>query len=205
MPFTTRRNIIEKLKETSIRDLTADLQKGSESAFEKIYFLYKDKLYGFCHKLLASEELSEDIVQETFIRLWEKRKSLNPEKSVSSYLFTISKNLIIDHQMHYARQYELSRAIKKEEYAENNILSKIGLEEIKSMEDKVVQQLPPQQKKVYILSRHEDFSHQEIAEHLGISINSVKTNLRIALKALRNKISPASIITAIVTLMLNEY
>ncbi|MDW7690636.1 RNA polymerase sigma-70 factor [Flammeovirgaceae bacterium SG7u.132] len=181
------------------------MQKGDVSAFEHLYDLYRDKLYGFSLKLLASEELSKDVVQETFIKLWENRQKIDETKSLSSYLFTISKNLIKDHQNSYSKAYELSSSLPSNDSSFSvEVLDDLNFNEIKKMEAKVVNDLTPQQKEVYILSRHKHLSHQEIADNMGISVNSVKTHLRLALKTLRVHISPITdflliIITILIT------
>ncbi|WP_020533243.1 RNA polymerase sigma-70 factor [Flexithrix dorotheae] len=177
----------------SIKKLAGRLQKGELSAFGEIYELYKDKLYGFSFKMLASEDLSKDIVQETFIKLWENRHKIDENKSLNAYLYTISKNLIKEQQRNYSKSYEMSSKILEDEQASLSsldVLDSFNYLEIKEMEKKVVNVLTPQQKEVYMLSRYNHLSNQEIANNLGISINSVKTHLRLALKTLKLHIAP---------------
>ena len=169
-----------------------------------MYYLYKDKLYGFCYKLLASDELSKEVVQETFVRLWEKRANLNVEKSLNAYIYTIAKNLVKDHQARYVKEYEVSNQMVSASFENNNAINDITFSEIKKMEERVVSQLPPQQKEVYKLSRYNQLSNGEIAEFMGISVNSVKTHLRLALKTLREHISPISDLLLIVISILSQ-
>jgi RNA polymerase sigma-70 factor (family 1) len=182
------------------------LQKGSSAAFKQIYHLYKDKLYNFSMKMLASDELSKEVVQETFIKLWEKRANIDAEKSLGAYLFTIAKNLVRDHQAHYSKKFEAtSQLLENDRAPANDVMDKLAFLEIKKTEEMVVSHLSPQQREVYILSRYNHLSHQEIAENMGISINSVKTHLRLALKTLRAHIAPMTDFLLMIAFILTQY
>ncbi len=175
----------------SLKKLAERLRKGELSAFGQVYELYKEKLYGFSMKMLASEDLSKDIVQETFIKLWENRHKIDEDKSLNAYLYTISKNLIIEQQRNYSKSYEMSSKILEDKQSSSlDVFDHFNYLEIKKVENKVVNELTPQQKEVYMLSRYNHLSNQEIANNLGISINSVKTHLRLALKTLKLHIAP---------------
>lgn len=196
-------NIIA-LSDNILHTLTKSLKKGSSKSFEKIYALYSDKLYGFGLKLLGSEELSRELVQEVFIRLWERRSFIDPDKSLSSYLYTIAHNLIKDYQKAYAREYQLSQMeVCESSLNHSHVFEQLAFKEMKAIEASVVNQLPSQQKEVYRLSRYEHHSYQEIAEMMGISVNSVKTHLRLALKTLRVHLEPLSdtLIILMITLL----
>ncbi|MEN7551310.1 RNA polymerase sigma-70 factor [Rapidithrix thailandica] len=189
----------------SQQKLAKKLSKGDTKAFEQVYYLFKDKLYGYCLKLLASEELSKEIVQETFVRLWEKRERIDADKSLSAYLYTIAKNQIKDHQARYSREFEMNHPFQAAEFSENTIEENLTFLEIKKIEEKVVDELSPQQRNVYKLSRYKQLSHQEIADKMGISVNSVKTHLRLALKTLRTHIAPMTdFLLIVIAILMNR-
>lgn len=143
--------------------------------------------------MLGSQEISKEVVQETFLRLWERRSSIDPDKSLKAYVFTIAKNLINDHLTEYARQFEANHELMWiSEKHFNSTQYEMTMSEIKQVEAEVLNKLPAQQRNVYKLSRDGNLSHQKISEHLGISINSVKTHLRLALKTLKSRMAHIS-------------
>lgn len=166
------------------------LREGNNLAFTELYRLYSRKLYAFCYRFLASDVLANEIVHDVFVAIWERRASLDSEKSFESYLFAIAKNKVID---------AIKASVKEAEFRKEfgSTLSQIAhmedastVNEIKKIEEETVANFPPQRKLVYKLSREEYLSYDEIAQRLGISKNSVKTHLKLALKELREKIEP---------------
>lgn len=177
------------------------LKNGDEKVFEEVFYLYKDKLYSFCFRMLASDDLSKEVIQETMVRLWERRASIDSERSLNGYIYAIARNLVRDHVMKYAREAELT--ITDEKADQHTALDELNVQEIIRMEQEAVSKLPPQQRTVYQLSRHEQLSHAEIADNMGISVNSVKTHLRLALKTLKEHLSPIThLISIIITVLL---
>ena len=73
------------------------MQAGNERAFEKLYLLYSARLFGRLLRLVKSEVDSKEILQDVFLKLWEKRTSIDPEKSFRSYLFKIAENKVSRH------------------------------------------------------------------------------------------------------------
>ena len=80
---------------------------------------------------MASDELSKEVVQETFVRLWEKRANLNVEKSLNAYIYTIAKNLVKDHQARYVKEFEASNQIPSESFENNSAIDNITFSESK--------------------------------------------------------------------------
>lgn len=185
------------------KDLAAELKNGNTAAFEQVYYLFKDKLYGFSFRLLGSSEQSKEVVQEVFVRLWERRATIDPDKSLKAYLYTIAKNLVKDQIREFHRELDATSKMMAHDVEHQNPIDHLTFKEIKEIEEQVIDSLTPQQREVYRLSRYQQLSHQEIATKLGISINSVKTHLRLALKALRTHLSPATDLLIIVTVLLS--
>ena len=146
-------------------------------------------MYGFCFKLLACEQASKDIVQETLVRIWEKRESIDTNKALNAYIFKIARNLVLDHINEYSRKAQLTFDHLEQEVPAS-ILQQLSYDETKQVEENVVGRLPSQQQQIYQLSRYEHLSNPEIANQMGISVNSVKTHLRLALKTLRKHLDP---------------
>lgn len=170
----------------SDKELVSLLIKGDESAFCDLYVRYKDRLWVFSFSLLKSEDETNDIVQEVFINLWESRVFLNSELSFSSFLFTIARNRILN----YFRDIDIEARIKNKilvqsEPFEDKVESEIVYEEYVLILKKAIENLPPQRKRIFNLSRIDHFTHKEIAEQLDISVYTVQEHISESLRFIR--------------------
>lgn len=171
-----------------IKSYIKELKKGSGKAFDAIYEMYADKLYGFMLANTKSREMSEDIVQETFMKLWYNRANLSTEGSLQSFLFTISKHKMIDVFRAQMNAVEFDLYIRYIE-SEN---SDGGEQERKTFYDdfyKILKMskklLSKRQLEIFELSREEGRSVKEIANELQISEQTVKNQLSTSLKKIR--------------------
>ena len=170
----------------SDKELVSLLIKGDESAFCDLYVRYKDRLWVFSFSLLKSEDETNDSVQEVFINLWESRVFLNSELSFSSFLFTIARNRILN----YFRDIDIEARIKNKilvqsEPFEDKVESEIVYEEYVVILKKAIENLPPQRKRIFNLSRIDHFTHKEIAEQLDISVYTVQEHISESLRFIR--------------------
>ncbi|MGS2764164.1 RNA polymerase sigma factor [Sinomicrobium sp. M5D2P9] len=157
--------------------LVRDLKEGDTIAFETIFNLLRERLYYFVFSYTKSEYVADEIVQEAFIRVWQKRETIKP-LTFTTFLFTIAKNLTFNHLRDAFR-----RESAKEELWKNvnshyeQIETKIRLTEYRGMVNSIVATLPPQKKAIYQMSREEGKTNTEIAEILGIKPKTVKNHL----------------------------
>lgn len=159
------------------------LRGGDVDAFEKVFYSFSDRLYYFALRYMRNQQDAEEIVQDVFVKLWENRESLNEDLSFSGYLFTIARNTIFNQNrkkvnekayFEYVKNYLDTFSSKTEDdliYAD-----------IKSIVDKVVEELPHQRKLIYKLSRESGLSYREIAQQLNLSERTVEAHIRLALK-----------------------
>ncbi|MCL2652128.1 MAG: RNA polymerase sigma-70 factor [Candidatus Azobacteroides sp.] len=163
----------------SEENLVKLLAAGDEKAFEKLYAKYKEKLYYYCFSILSDPDASEDVVQDTFIKVWENRKSVHAQMSFSSYLFTIVHNKAVT----YIRRLQTEKTIidqwLTEEYSKPDESTMTGIisGEYELFFKKAIENLSPKRKLVFQLSREEGLSHKEIAEQLGISVYTVQEHI----------------------------
>ena len=174
---------------TDEKRLLAELGAGSFQAFEKLYHRYSGKLYNFIMRISAGNRyMAEEVVQSTFIRIWEVRGTVDPESSFISFLCTIAKNLLMNM---YQRQtvefvyneYLMKSGVDRDFRTEEGIDLHFLHEYIDSLADK----LPEQRKKIFILSKRQHYN-KEIAEQLGISESTVATQLSLAVKFMRTQL-----------------
>lgn len=175
-----------RLRDKTDIELVTLLTQDDEAAFSELYIRYKDKLSYFCLSLLKSKEEANDIVQEIFIRIWESRSFINPELSFSSFLYTMARNRI----MNYYRDMDIDTKVKeilatREITVEETTESHIIYSEYQEILQAAIEQLPPQRKKIFNMSRIENMSHKEIATELGISVNTVQEHISEALKFIK--------------------
>ena len=168
-----------------------ELKEGDKAIFERIYLNYSPKVYSFARRYMKNDSDADDIVQDVFIRLWEARTTINSELNFDNYLFTITRNLIFDrHRMSvnelYFQDTVLASLQKEEPYylQENEIIA----DDLASFINKVVEKLPPKQKEVYNLSRHQMLTYREIAEKLNISVKTVEAHIYQVLKIIRKNL-----------------
>ncbi|MFA5326477.1 MAG: RNA polymerase sigma-70 factor [Prolixibacteraceae bacterium] len=170
-------------------DLLLRIKKGDEVAFELVFYKYKGKLYDFIRRSLPANEDAESMVQEIFVKLWSNREQLNPAKSLNAFLYTIARNEIFGHlrKLLVRRKYfeELSFSLKESSETTD---WQIEYNELKSIVDQLISSMPEKRREIYILSRNEGLSYKEISAQLGISENTVDTQIRKALAFLKENL-----------------
>jgi len=165
------------------RELLLRLRDGDRTAFAELYDRYKVMVTRQLFAILKIDSLVEDALQELFFRVWEKRKYIDAEKPIGNYLFRIAANLSYDHFRREARQHQL-------ESSKEAILSLTAQHNYKKELDealyRLIDQLPAQRKKVFLLCKFENKSYEEASKLLGISTHAVKDHIIKANKFLKN-------------------
>lgn len=162
------------------QELLHDLAKGDEKAFRAIFTTYADVLGKHILRITRSQELAEEVVQDVFLKIWLKREELTAVRDFRAYLFVLSRNYAINYLKKAANSLldgqEADRVavedIDVSEYEHDN--------DYYALIDEAIDRLPPQQQKVYLLSRHERLKYNEIASRLNLSRETVKKYLQIA-------------------------
>jgi len=176
----------------SEKELIEGLKQGSQYDFNRLYDLYADHLYGFAHKLSRSSVVAEEIVQDTFLTVWQKRELIDPSFSFKAFLFTVAKNRILNLFRSSVRQFEFEDFVIHSNsitLSENSTDEKISYNEFLEIVKVAKEVLPARQLEIFELSKEQDMSNKEIAELLDISEQTVKNQLVSALKTLRDKLS----------------
>ncbi|MEL7586513.1 MAG: RNA polymerase sigma-70 factor [Prolixibacteraceae bacterium] len=170
--------------------LAKSIKEGDLNAFDLLYHTYSQKLYGFAFSILKNHDDAKEIVQDTFLKIWEKREIINPSSSLQAFLFSVSYHTAIDlirkrfkddqFRTYLQTQFTDCKSATEEEPAYYQELIRIL--------NNVIGELPEQRKKIYLLSRDEGLSHKEIAEKLNISVKTVENQITLALKTIRKQL-----------------
>lgn len=171
-------------------ELASLLRQGERLAYTEIFNRYKEVLFRHAVRFLQDRELAEDVIQDVFLMLWEKREALTFTSSLSAYLYSTVRNRIFNHM---TRQKVVARYLDSiRDFMEKGCYTtdeQVRARELAAIIEKEVAALPQKMREVFLLSREESRSHKEIGELLGISDKTAKQQLYKAVKILRLKIS----------------
>jgi RNA polymerase sigma-70 factor (family 1) len=167
--------------------LVQNLIKGNLLAFNALYKTYSRRLYRFALGYLKSRDEAEELVQEVFTVIWEKRKDLKEELSFKSFLFTIAFNMI---RNHFRSKAYLAEYLKSEisDDLDMQTSQKIIYDSLYKYIAELVNQLPERRKEIFIKSRFNGLSIAEIAEEMNINHKTVENQLTVALKFIRTNL-----------------
>lgn len=160
------------------------LSRGEIKAFNELFQLYGKRIYRFALGYLKSEADAEELVQDVFMKVWEKRWELRENLSFKAYIFTISFNII---RKHFVKKSMNTRylGLQVSDDTDLGTVQSIDYQSTKNLLDTLIEQLPPRRKEVFIKSRIEGHSVKEIAEELGTSPRTVENQLSEALKFIK--------------------
>lgn len=175
------------------------LKEGNMMAFDAIYEKYCRRLFGFVIRYVKQEAEAEEIVQDVFIKIWENREKINAYSSFDSYIFTISYNSaisLIRKKIHEKKYLEYLKHIQNEDTV-SVLTDEIHFKELNRKIQSLLSELTPRQKEIFLLSREEGLTHEEIAKKLGISTNTVKNHMVAVLSFLRSNLDNGLIINGL--------
>jgi RNA polymerase sigma-70 factor (family 1) len=176
-------NMLIKMKEKD-SDIINKLKKGSHAAFEELFRRHADHIYHFALRYYFSEEEAEDIVQEVFFIIWEKKDGINLDCSFESFLFTICRNMIynkLKRKVHEKKFHQYLNTI-------STVTADMGDEyeqaDLKQYAEKLIDNLPPQRKRIFLF-RQGGLSNKEIAVKLNLSVRTIEAHMKLAIDQLK--------------------
>lgn len=168
-------------------DIINGIRHRDRQLFSWLFDRYSHTMYLIALDILKDHELARDIVQEAFLKLWEKSDAIDIQSSIKSYLFRTAANLAINK---YKKESRVVRNQESPVLPEQNAHTGNRAEE-KEFEQYIyyaIDSLPPQCRRVFTLSRFNDMSPPDIAQHLNISINTVYTHLTMAIRIIKERL-----------------
>jgi RNA polymerase sigma-70 factor (ECF subfamily) len=170
-----------------ILSIVNSIKEGDQSIFKQVFIDYHEKLYFYILKKTASTYLAEEVVQLTFIKLWNNRTNLSEEYSISTQLYRIATTTLIDLiRKRNAAELAIKKLVEKETTPlDNASIDNLELKDLSQRLEKAMETLPPTRRKVFKMSRFQEMSYNEIANELSISPKTVENHISMAIKQLR--------------------
>ncbi|MGJ1285784.1 RNA polymerase sigma factor [Sphingobacterium spiritivorum] len=171
------------------KSLLHKVKNGDIDAFNALYTLYAPLLYNKCLKLLKDYEIVNDLVQDTFLKIWHLRTEIDPEKGFRTFIFRIAENMVMDIFRRISRDKKLQEElwynlVENSFHFNDHVIDK----EKKMILEQAISQLSPRKKEIWILCKVNEKSYKEVAQQLGISVSSVSNQLVTAMKDIKDYI-----------------
>ncbi|WP_316788990.1 RNA polymerase sigma factor [Pedobacter frigoris] len=169
---------LQHVKDIDQVDLLNRLRDSDEAAFTELYKTYSLQMYANTLKMVKDEQVAEELVQELFTKIWQKRETIEVEVDFKSYLHKIGQNLVYDFfrkLQRDERMYERFKAVATEHYS--HIEESLHLKQSEAVLEIALSKLSVQQRKVYQLCKIDGFTYKQTAERMGISPHTVKEYL----------------------------
>lgn len=180
------------------------LAAGDDIAFNTIYEQYQQSVFAFAFYLTKSKELSEEVVQEVFVKVWEKKEQLPEDLVILPYIKRMTQNLVLDLFRKAGREQALQQKLQE---AMSNLFShpadQLQEKELRRIYRQGIDLLPPQKKIIYTLHRDHLLSYEQIAARLGLSPNTVRNHMSQAIRSVRDHVNRHSALLPFVILLRN--
>jgi len=176
---------VEIVRDFSESDLLRRLKLDDERAFDALFRHYSALVYRFAFSYLKSRPAAEEIVQECFIKIWEKRANLRDDVPLKGYLFTTAHHAVLNElrrDQHHLRLHGQVAAAA----GPASVANEAEYQEMEALYQAALDRLPPKQREVFVLSRQLGLSYPEIAERQGVSVKTVEAHIMQALKTMRS-------------------
>lgn len=172
---------------TDEKELLLRLQQGDHRAFNRLYDAFRDKLFGNLYHMLRDRDTVEELVQDLFMNVWNNREQIDPDRPIKAYLFRIAANLArnaMKRAYHDQRMRSAMVASAGETYT--HVEEDLIREENTARLHRLLDQLPPQRRQVYVLCKLDGKTYKEVSAELGISEVTVNDHIKKANAYFRN-------------------
>lgn len=176
-------------------DLFLKIRNDNQSAFEVVFLRYYSSLCSYAFTIAGNKDVSEEIVQDIFVKFWENRNQIEINSSLKAYLYRTVHNQCINHleSRKIRNQYSKSQMLAYEKnliemvpFSNDYPIANLIAQELEEKIQKSIIALPEQCREVFLLIRIQNKSYQEVANQLGISVNTVKTQMQRAIFKLKD-------------------
>lgn len=173
-------------EDTELQYLLAQLRNNDERAFSKLYSTCFRPIYRRIFSLVKDDAIADELVQDLFLKLWQKREEIDPQQSFEAYLFTIAQHLVYDHFRRMAKDKRLAAKLllnATDYYLHSDLL--LETKESRELLQKAIDQLSPQRREVFTRCKIEGKTYEETSLELGISVPTVNSHMTQSMKLVR--------------------
>ncbi len=163
-----------------------NIKSGNIAQYKQMFKQYYRQLVLFSFRYVKDIQVAEDIIQDVFVNIWNKRDTLDFSLNFKSYLFSSVRN----HSLMYINKISKFEHVNLRlvtEKSDNNPDSKVEVKELEEMLVKIISELPEKRKEIFCMSRFDKLTYSEIAVALGLSVNTIETQMSRALKYIRKR------------------
>ena len=168
--------------------LFENIKKGHLRSFETLFHQYYGYLCSYAEKFTLNHDSAEEIVQDFFVRFWEKREQINIDSSVKNYFSRSIKNLCLNFIQHRKTVEKHSQTLIQESKSDESYNEVYIETELAAKIEESILSLPGKRLEIFRLSREDGLKYHEIAKKLNVSIKTVETQMSLAIKTLREKL-----------------
>lgn len=183
-----------EMKNISEKVLIERLRHGSSKAFDDLYDLYFSKVYAYCLQISKSQQKAADITQDVFLKLWETRKNIKSDTTLSPYLFSIARNFLISAYRDTVNSINYEAYVRYCSDKGTHQTDRLEYSEFLHELKRCLDSMPQPQQEVLRLRRFKDMTNKQIADYLGISEQTVKNRMVMALKYIRDFLRNSSVV-----------
>jgi len=179
-------------------DLAGKVKTGEKNAYQELFERYSPRIYQFSLSYLKNKSDAEELVQDVFLKIWEKRETLDQSKNIESFIFKVAVNTIYDFIRHKNIENAFNDFARANfETDSNNTWHTVIFDEMTANLKELVAKLPEQQQKIFQLSKEEGLASEEIAEKLNLSKRTVENHLYRAVSFLKENFRRDSFISVL--------
>jgi len=170
---------------TDENELMQQVKNGQLDCLAVLFERNKSHLFNFFRQMGKSKEISEDLVQETFMRVLASRSSYNSNKNFKSWLFGIARNTSIDHYRKYKKTTGYEELDESSINDEKTLTSELEKEQKLSLFDQALRSIPSELREIIVLSRYQQMRYEDIASMFSCNLNTLKSRMSLAIKKLQ--------------------
>ncbi|MFV0376784.1 MAG: RNA polymerase sigma factor [Mangrovibacterium sp.] len=182
-------------------NVIVEFKQGNPKAFEDLFYRHHQKLYAFLLNLTHSKFDSEEILQQVFVRIWEKRDLFNEQYPFETFLFKVAKNTFLNYTRKKINQRIVDQNIELyTELTAENADSYFMLRETNELIESIISSMPPKRQQIFRMQKIEGLSRKEISEKLQLSVVTIDTHLAKANKDVLTALKRYGILAVALTL-----
>ncbi|PVD49924.1 RNA polymerase sigma-70 factor [Terrimonas sp.] len=170
------------------RCLLDEVANGDEKAYAVLFHTYRPKIYSFIFRISGSVQSAEDVTQDVFAKIWQRRADMVSIKNFNAYIFRVAHNHFLNAMKKMAKETLVLQKIEKQSASVQEVCEGLERKELRRLFHFVVDELPQKQKMVFLLSKEKGMKQEEISEQLNISVVTVKSHMTQAFRNIRKKL-----------------